>query len=253
MCDDLVVVPVPPNTSLSTDLPCVVAFSGTRARAGSKRDVPCTLDPRTITTTDRPWSRVTKNSHVHVELPMVDSYVHLGYKVVSMMRWVAAHADPTRVLYLDKDRLDRQTPSSLRAIFARIPAERRCVVGDVMECLTPANQVCCCNNHHYATQYNLSSPYARSPAILWGGAGIGFNRQVLAELVAHPPSHLLPYSDQTLSMWAHRARIPLEQAEWSFRARRWCTTGAMEVVTVDRDHWKCHVGSSRTHAFRPHC
>ena len=238
-CTDVIIVPLPPNVTISLHLSCVFSFSGTRStsRPHGKRKIPCRVsDPvttdRVPTPTQAPWGW-------HVELPMTDAYVHLGYKLVRMVQWIARHATPQRVLYLDKDMLDRQTSLSVHKMFASIPVDSESMVGDIMNCLTPANQVCCCENHFHAEQYNLSSPYARSPPIAWGGAGIGFSHRVLARLASQDFVHVLPYSDQTLSMWAHQVGVHLVQANWSFTAQRWCSGHTLRVIPFNETHWQC--------------
>ena len=51
---------------------------------------------------------------------MVDSYFHLGYKIINMVIWTALNTRATKILYLDKDILDSQTSRSLENKFKNI-------------------------------------------------------------------------------------------------------------------------------------
>ena len=232
-CRDIVIVPLPPNVLLNNHLDCVVSFSGVKALPSKKKEVPCVVDPSQITT----HGNITRIGS-HVTFPMVDSYFHLGYKLINMVIWTAANTKATKILYIDKDSLDSETSSSLNNKFANIPLHGDFVVGDIMNCLTPANQLCCCNNAYFAGQYNLSSPFKVSHSIAWGGSGIGFNRVTLTKLLMHRP-RLLYASDQTLSSWAHVSDINFRQAKWSSRARRWCSSGELNVNKINETSWVC--------------
>ena len=232
-CRHIVIVPLPPMVSLQMHLDCVVSFSGMKSLSFNKKQVPCSVDPSQIIT----HGSINRTGN-HVTFPMVDSYFHLGYKIINMVIWTALNTRATKILYLDKDILDSQTSRSLENKFKNIPLNGEFIVGDIMNCLTPANQFCCCNNKYYAGQYDLSSPFQVSHSIVWGGAGIGFNRFTLAKLLMHRP-YLLYASDQTLSSWAHISGIKFRQASWSSRAHYWCSSGALNVKRINESSWMC--------------
>lgn len=233
-CSHIVLVPVPPDAAWShKSFNCVYFFSGVRSIFSHRKHVPCLVSRLDVRARDEAVSRLGNR----ITLPLVDTYFHLGYKILYMLQWAVSNTNATKFLYLDKDTLDGETHSSLKRKFAAVP-EREVLVGDIMDCLTPSNQVCCCHDFYYAARYNLLSPYERSPSIVWGGAGTGMHRSALERMMNYQP-YVHIAGDHTLSMWAHQSGIPFRQAPWSSKASRWCSSGFLNVTRVNIASWRC--------------
>ena len=233
-CSNLVVVPLPPAESITTRLGCVVSFVGERSIPFSKKDVPCRINSFNIVTN----GSVVQNSNTRVTLPMVDSYFHMGHKIVSILVWTAHNSNASKILYLDNDALRSETKRSLQLKFDDISLRENVLVGDIMNCLTPANQVCCCNNRFYSGHHDLNSVFEYSRAVMWGGAGVGFNRFTLNQMLKFRPN-VFYSSDQTLSSWAVSSGVPFRQCNWSFTASKWCSSGDLDVRAINETHWMC--------------
>jgi hypothetical protein len=223
---------------------CLFFFTGIHFDATPKYKLPCRPDYHRFTA-------LTAYRHAEanetIVLPVVDSHHNMGRKIVHMLQW-ASYLNANYVLYLDMDVAGRTSHALVAHMFDEIAAKGD-AVGDVLDCLTPANQVCCCGSvaqAHFASFYNLTLPYERAPPMLWGGGGIGLTNNALQRMVALKPS-LHTTSDHTLSLWAHAAHVALHQASWSEKHAEWCSSGAMDVHVVDAQTWQCQKARHRNH------
>lgn len=239
-CTNVICVPIPPEVKLNVSLDCLVTFSGTVSSPSHRWHVPHQVHERDIKRIGktRHYAIQDKPKNLHVVFPMVDTYFALGYKIIRMVHWLQTHASIQKVLYLDKDIVENETPLTIANKFSEIPLHTQSMVGDIMDCWTPANQMCCCANRFFAQQHNLTSAYDSPPPLLHGASGIGFNLPSLKTLVSRA-ADILPYSDHTLSAWANKSGIHFQQAAWSKRAHRWCKQAKMRVTPVNDTHWKC--------------
>ena len=185
----------------------------------------------------------------YITLPVVESYFNLGLKLVNMIQWIS-NRNTDIVLYIDMDMAENLSKSKLTKMLHEIKKNNG-VVGDILDCLTPANQLCCCNSvYHFSSFYNLSSPYKIAPPMMWGGGGIGFNRETIQKMLLFTPK--IHYtSDQTLSYWANQAGIRFHQASWSNKHDKWCNinTGLnSQIEKKDEYSWSCF-SKSKIHNF----
>ena len=213
---------------------CLFFFTGLSFDTTPKHQLPC-----------RPkFAMFAKPTTYHetngtVVLPVVDSHHNMGRKIMHMFQW-ASHLNAAYVLYLDMDVAGRASHALLTNMFDELAAKGD-AVGDVLDCLTPANQLCCCGpiaQAHFASFYNLTLPYERAPPMLWGGGGIGLTGVALRRMIALTPS-LHTTSDHTLSLWARAANVAFHQASWSRKHIEWCSSGTMDVHVVDTQTWQC--------------
>lgn len=190
----------------------------------------------------------------YVLLPVVDAYHNMGNKLVHMVRWVAM-LQPQVVLYLDTDFAQRTSERQLSAMFAHTSKylDQTAFVGDEMDCLFAANQVCCCGHHHALSMidfYGLAGPYTQIPSVMWGGGGIGLTGRAVAHMLQIPPTRTHYNSDHTLSLWARSINATMYQAPWSRNHFTWCSnTNSMRVHRLSLDAWKCKAHDKLTHSF----
>ena len=240
-CSNLVIIPTTTKESAQRKAiqsklinVCLFFFIGSHIDPASKHNIPC--NPKFDVFNPSHPQYITGNT---ITLSLVDSYHNMGRKIVQMLLW-SLQLNPRNILYLDMDVASRTSNLHLVQMFEEL-AIKGGAVGDILDCLTPANQVCCCGKEaqaHFVTFYSLRNPYQRAPFMLWGGGGIGLTGNALHRMVAVKPI-LHTTSDHTLSYWAHAAHIKLTQASWSHKHFEWCTSKAMDVYKIDSQTWQC--------------
>jgi len=254
MCDYAVVIPTIYKQSetrkkiLNNLGKCIFFFSGTGSKAiHFKKFQPPPCNFRFDVNNTDTKAKVVSDSYI--KLPVVESYFNLGWKLVNMIQWIS-NINTDIVFYVDMDMAEQLSKSKLTKILHEIKKNNG-VVGDILDCLTPANQLCCCNSiYHFSAFYNLSSPYKVAPPMMWGGGGIGFTREAIQKmLLVTPRVHFT--GDQTLSRWAHQAGIRFHQASWSNKHNVWCNrnTGLNSKIKKKDDYnWSCF-SKSKIYSF----
>ena len=221
---------------------CVFFFAGITSRVMDRqRTNICELSLHVSNVT----TSVTQD---YVVLPIVDSYFNLGMKLYHMMRWIQ-HLNPRVLLYLDMDTAEKMSRARVLRMFHEVEQHTNIISGDIMDCLMPANQLCCCGSSLYysLTQfYNSTTPYQLFPPMAWGGGGTGFDRIAIHNMMkVHPRIHYS--SDHTLSYWARQANVTFHRASWSTMRDKWCP---MKVYEINASSWKCRPHSRYTTTFQ---
>jgi len=188
-----------------------------------------------------------------VLLPIVDSYYNLGSKMVHMIRW-ASQLNPETILYLDMDLAERTSEEHISSMFAHMNTYQNeaVVVGDILDCLTIANQRCCCGDLalSLARYYNIYEPYQLLPPMVWGGSGTGITRQAIEGMMRHSPR--LHYNgDHTLSAWASSFNASFRQAPWANKHFSWCSGKQLtrRVHPIDAKTWRCNSNVTTKYSF----
>lgn len=190
---------------------------------------------------------VTYNNHGDVVLlPIRESYFNLGLKMKWMIAWMHQFSlgRDSLIMYADVDFLEQSTNDNIARMFDETDrhilqrSSRNLIIGNHLDCLTPANQVCCCGVT-FATNmvyfYNTPSPYQMLP----GSGGTVMTESTLHNLMTRIPI-LHHTTDQTLSRWAHDANVTFLQANWTRPSERWCVRGLVSsVLPINATHWRC--------------
>ena len=192
-----------------------------------------------------------QTSQDYVLLPIVDSYFNLGNKLYHMIKWTS-QLKANVVLYLDMDVAEKMTPKNIVQMFVEVKKYDNVIVGDILDCLMPANQLCCCGNNLYFSLthfYESSTPYEVFPPIMWGGGGIGFDDIAIQNMIkVNTRIHFS--SDHTISAWARQVNVRFHQSSWSHMHFKWCPKLINDIQKINATSWKCNAHTfSKTHTF----
>ena len=228
---------------------CVHFYSGdTRVYWGRNEAMPCfaTISGRPRTEVVLPWF-VTR-------LPgILEAYFLLGTKIRAMFTsFLEDLGNVSTVFYFDVDVLQRMDAKKVWYIVGSFKHMRGPVaMGDVLDCLTPANQVCCCRDGHYSSFWNRTRPFERGHPILYGGAGMGFNRPALLMMRRNVLDirAVHPFGDHTISNWAKKAHVSLVQWNVTSYSSRWCPGLERNHVRLNANSWMCH-RTKRVHHWK---
>lgn len=247
-CTNLLIVPVPSTQAMVTRVDverwervspstCMRYAIGrvppTAVRATSRSDhVPC---PERH---EHGWRltvpRQSMGARV-VALPVQEGYYFMGIKMLRMIEWLQT-TRVRNVLHMDLDQFARTSTTQIQQMMDEVNRyDSPAIVGDIMRCLSPANQMCCCENAHFAQEWRLQHPFETSPPLPWGGAGIGMNRLAFMRFTL-TEQHV--HSDHQLADLARSASVPMRQANWSTLAHSWCK-GDLGITRLSNHTWRC--------------
>lgn len=249
-CEEIVIIPTIANELRDREVIrkiltgiCVFFFSGIEHRNINRKSFDYCNTSLKIHNVN------TEQNKDYVLLPIIDHYFNLGTKLYHMLKWTY-ELKPRRLLYMDMDMAKKLTRKKLVQIFEATKHKENFIMGDILNCLTPANQFCCCDENLYQSLnyfYNVISPYQKLPPMMWGGGGTVVDDFALRNMMRiNPRIHYS--SDHTISFWAYSANVRFYAASWTNMRSKWCPI-LNNIPRINATSWKCKKTSTHEYTF----